>query len=32
MKCRSQPCDTCPYRQDAPSGLWSASEYAKLPD
>lgn len=25
------PCGTCPYRQDAPSGLWGASMYAKLP-
>lgn len=25
------PCSSCPYRQDAPSGLWDASEYDKLP-
>lgn len=25
------PCDTCPYRLDVPSGVWAASEYAKLP-
>ncbi len=30
-KVRSQPCVTCPYRLDAPSGLWAAEEYAKLP-
>jgi hypothetical protein len=27
---RSQPCTACPYRQDVPSGLWSADEYEKL--
>lgn len=26
-----RPCASCPYRQDAPSGVWAASEYAKLP-
>lgn len=25
------PCVSCPYRRDAPSGLWSEDEYAKLP-
>ena len=25
------PCGSCPYRQDAPSGLWAAEEYDKLP-
>jgi hypothetical protein len=25
------PCSTCPYRRDAPSGLWSEAEYDKLP-
>ena len=30
VKCRLQPCDTCPYRKDAPSGLWAAHEYEKL--
>ncbi|WP_236648618.1 DUF6283 family protein [Micromonospora sicca] len=25
------PCGTCPYRRDVPSGVWDASEYAKLP-
>jgi len=24
------PCGSCPYRQDAPSGLWHHSHYAKL--
>lgn len=24
-------CIDCPYRRDAPSGLWSAEEYDKLP-
>jgi hypothetical protein len=28
---RSRPCPTCPYRRDAPSGLWARHEYAKLP-
>jgi hypothetical protein len=31
MKCRTQPCETCPYRRDVPSGIWAAHEYAKLP-
>lgn len=26
-----RPCASCPYRQDVPSGIWAASEYAKLP-
>ncbi|WP_238450874.1 DUF6283 family protein [Micromonospora sp. 4G55] len=26
------PCGSCPYRRDVPSGVWDASEYAKLPD
>lgn len=25
------PCKSCPYRQDVPSGVWSADEYVKLP-
>lgn len=25
-----QPCQSCPYRADAPSGIWAAEEYAKL--
>lgn len=27
---RSRPCPACPYRQDCPSGVWDATEYAKL--
>lgn len=27
---RSEPCSSCPYRQDVPSGLWAAHEYEKL--
>lgn len=25
------PCKSCPYREDVPSGVWSESQYAKLP-
>jgi len=25
------PCASCPYRRDVTSGIWDASEYAKLP-
>lgn len=25
------PCGSCPYRRDVPSGVWDASEYDKLP-
>lgn len=25
------PCASCPYRKDTPSGVWSAEEYKKLP-
>lgn len=32
IPCRTQPCETCPYRRDVPSGVWSAEEYAKLPN
>lgn len=28
---RSVPCTACPYRRDAPPGLWAPDEYAKLP-
>lgn len=28
---RSRPCSNCPYRLDCPSGVWDATEYAKLP-
>lgn len=31
-KPRARPCPSCPYRQDVPSGVWSAEEYAKLPE
>jgi hypothetical protein len=27
----ANPCGTCPYRQDVPSGVWHPEEYAKLP-
>lgn len=27
---RSEPCNTCPYRRDVPSGVWSVEEYEKL--
>lgn len=27
----TNPCGSCPYRRDVPSGVWEASEYAKLP-
>lgn len=30
-KPRPRPCASCPYRQGVPSGVWEASEYAKLP-
>lgn len=26
-----RPCESCPYRRDAPSGMWDAREYEKLP-
>ncbi|MCI3277017.1 DUF6283 family protein [Streptomyces cylindrosporus] len=25
-----RPCDSCPYRRDVPSGVWSHEEYEKL--
>lgn len=25
------PCGSCPYRKDVPSGVWDATEYEKLP-
>jgi len=28
---RRNPCPSCPYRRDAPSGIWAAEEYALLP-
>jgi hypothetical protein len=27
---RPNPCPSCPYREDCPSGVWSAEEYDKL--
>ena len=27
---RKEPCSACPYRKDAPSGLWAWHEYEKL--
>lgn len=30
MKPRKTPCASCPYRRDAPSGIWAPSEYNKL--
>jgi hypothetical protein len=27
---RKEPCTSCPYRRDVPSGLWAAHEYDKL--
>lgn len=29
---RPRPCASCPYRRNVPSGVWEASEYAKLPE
>ena len=26
-----RPCASCPYRRDAPQGLWHEEEYARLP-
>lgn len=28
---RPRPCVSCPYRRDVPSGIWAATDYAKLP-
>lgn len=30
IKINRAPCGSCPYRQDVPSGVWHASEYAKI--
>jgi Family of unknown function (DUF6283) len=30
MRPRKVPCSSCPYRIGVPSGIWAASEYAKL--
>jgi hypothetical protein len=29
---RRNPCPSCPYRRDVPSGIWHEDEYAILPD
>lgn len=29
---KKNPCPSCPYRKDVPSGVWSESEYRKLPE
>lgn len=31
LTCAKRPCASCPYRKDAPSGLWATHEYEKLP-
>jgi hypothetical protein len=31
-KPRPNPCASCPYRQNVPSGVWHESEYIKLPE
>lgn len=28
---RKNPCASCPYRKNVPSGIWDKSEYEKLP-
>lgn len=28
---KKNPCGSCPYRQDVPSGVWHPEEYEKLP-
>lgn len=28
---RKNPCASCPYRKNVPSGIWDESEYQKLP-
>lgn len=30
LLCPPTPCASCPYRRDAPPGIWDASEYRKL--
>ena len=32
MEVRSEPCSSCPYRRDVPSGIWAWHEYEKLRD
>ena len=29
---RKEPCSSCPYRKDVPSGVWAENEYEKLVD
>lgn len=31
LTCARRPCASCPYRADAPSGLWQADQYDILP-
>lgn len=31
MRPRKNPCPSCPFRKECPSGLWAAEEYDKLP-
>ena len=31
IKAAPNPCGSCPYRRDVPSGIWAVSEYDKLP-
>lgn len=30
IEVKPEPCQTCPYRKDVPSGVWSEEEYEKL--
>lgn len=30
LRPRKNPCPSCPYRRDVPSGVWDESEYEKL--
>jgi hypothetical protein len=32
IACKKSPCKNCPYRKDAPLGLWDIKEYIKLLD
>jgi hypothetical protein len=31
LGCAPNPCNSCPYRRDTPSGIWAKEEYDKLP-
>lgn len=31
LACHPNPCSSCPYRKDTPSGVWAREEYLKLP-